>query len=238
MEIMATEKILIIDDDPTTLRMLTVGLQKAGYDVIGGETGEAALTLAREEKPDLLILDLVLPGTSGLEVCRELRDEPETANLAIIMVTALGEQSDKIYGLEVGADDYMVKPIDVPELLARMRALFRRHQRRAEQSESEFRTVALELAGFSIQPEYLSVSKGGKSAQLTALEFKLLYQLANNPDGTFSREDLQQSVWGEGQKNTERAVDVLVNRLRSKLEKLDGGDAIVRTVRGIGYRFQ
>ncbi|MBN2169968.1 MAG: response regulator transcription factor [Candidatus Krumholzibacteriota bacterium] len=234
---MANERILIVDDDPQTLRMLSVSVEKAGYEVMPAETGEEALRLAKEEGPDLVVLDLVLPDSSGLEVCRELREAPETQGIPLIMVTALGEQSDKIYGLEVGADDYMVKPIDVPELLARIRALFRRQQLAMEAGEGNGRGGTLELGGFSIQPERLSVMREDKSVTLTALEFKLLYQLASKPEETFSRTELQQLVWGDDQRNTERAVDVLVNRLRSKLEKLPGGDAIVKTVRGVGYRF-
>ncbi|MCP4546145.1 MAG: response regulator transcription factor [bacterium] len=235
---MSNECILIVDDDPSTLKMLTASVQKAGYRVLASETGEEALKVAQAESPDLMVLDLVLPDTGGLEVCRALRDEPETANLPIIMVTALGEQSDKIYGLEVGADDYMVKPVDVPELLARIRALFRRQQRKIEMEGSEIRTTNLELDDFLIQPERLSVSKDDASVQLTALEFKLLYQLASHAEDSFSRSDLQELVWGKDQKNTERAVDVLVNRLRGKLETLPGGNAIVKTVRGLGYRFK
>lgn len=235
---MANECILIVDDDPTTLKMLCTSVQKAGYRVLASETGEDALAVAKEEKPDMMVLDLVLPGKGGLDVCRVLRDEPETANLPIIMVTALSEQSDKIYGLEVGADDYMVKPVDVPELLARIRALFRRQMRKQESGSAETRGSNLEIDGFLVQPERLSVGKGDAQVQLTALEFKLLYQLASNPEGSFSRADLQELVWGKDQKNTERAVDVLVNRLRGKLEMLPGGNVVIKTVRGVGYRFR
>ncbi len=238
---MANEKILIVDDDPTTLAMLTTSVGKAGYQVISAESGEGALRMALEHKPDLVVLDLLLPDTSGLEICRQLLEEPETQGMLIIMVTALGEQSDKIYGLEVGADDYLVKPVDVPELLARIRALFRRHQLRGEQEAAmaaHMATPSMDLDGFSVKPEQLSVGKGGKSTQLTALEFKLLYHLASNPDETYDRAKIQEMVWGANQRNTERAVDVLVNRLRSKLEQLPGGDKIVKTVRGIGYRFR
>lgn len=235
---MANESILIVDDDPTTLQMLTTSVAKAGYRVLAAKSGEEALRLSLEHKPDLVVLDLLLPDTSGLEICRQFLEEPETQGMLIIMVTALGEQSDKIYGLEVGADDYLVKPVDVPELLARIRALFRRHQLRGEQETSHSVPPSMELDGFSVKPEQLSVDKGGKSSQLTALEFKLLYHLAASPDETFDRARIQELVWGNNQRNTERAVDVLVNRLRSKLEQLPGGDKIVKTVRGIGYRFR
>ena len=232
---MANECILIVEDDPSTLRMLASSVEKAGYRVLAATTGEEAVQLARTEKPDLMVLDLVLPDTSGLEVCRAVRDAAETQEMSLIMVTALGEQSDKIYGLEVGADDYMVKPVDVPELLARIRALFRRQQREAGKIKGD--APVLERQGFKIQPERLSVSRNDTSVRLTALEFKLLYQLARNPDSTFSRGDLQRLIWGDEQSNTERAVDVLVNRLRGKLGKLPDGESIVKTVRGVGYRF-
>jgi two-component system alkaline phosphatase synthesis response regulator PhoP len=235
---MANECILIVDDDPITLTMLTTSVAKAGYGVLSAKSGEEALRLSLEHKPDLVVLDLLLPDTSGLEICRQLLEEPETQGMLIIMVTALGEQSDKIYGLEVGADDYLVKPVDVPELLARIRALFRRHQLNAEQEPSQTVPPSMDLDGFSVKPEQLSIGKGGKAAQLTALEFKLLYHLASKPDETYDRAQIQEMVWGNNQRNTERAVDVLVNRLRSKLEQLPGGDKIVKTVRGIGYRFR
>ncbi len=235
---MANESILIVDDDPTTLQMLMTSVGKAGYNVLSAESGEEALRLSLEHKPDLVVLDLLLPDTSGLEICRQLLEEPETQGMLIIMVTALGEQSDKIYGLEVGADDYLVKPVDVPELLARIRALFRRHKLKSDHDGASSAPPSMELDGFSVKPEQLSVDKGGKSSQLTALEFKLLYHLASSPDETFDRARIQELVWGNNQRNTERAVDVLVNRLRSKLEQLPGGDKIVKTVRGIGYRFR
>lgn len=230
---MANETIMIVEDDRTTLSMLCASVEKAGYRVVAGETGEKALALAKKERPDLLVLDLLLPDGSGLDVCKALRNEPQTQAIPIIMVTALGEQSDKVYGLDVGADDYMVKPVDVPELLARIRAVFRRKTAgKAGNGHTE-----LQVEGFTIQPDQLSVCRDGRSVQLTALEFKLLYQLAARPKDAFSRTDLQELVWGGSHGNTERAVDVLVNRLRGKLEMLAGGDAIVKTVRGIGYRF-
>ncbi len=230
---MANESIMIVEDDQSTLLMLSNSVEKAGYNVLIGETGEQALAIAREERPDLIVLDLLLPDGNGLDVCKSLRASNDTQGIPIIMVTALGEQSDKVYGLDVGADDYMVKPVDVPELLARIRALFRRRQRVGENGNRSI----IEVDGFTVLPEHLSVSKGEQSVQLTALEFKLLYQLAAKPKEAFSRTDLQEQVWGTGHGNTERAVDVLVNRLRSKLESLPGGDKIVKTVRGIGYRF-
>ncbi len=224
---------MIVEDDQSTLQMLTASVEKAGYGVLVSETGEEALALARAHRPDLIVLDLLLPDGNGLDVCKSLRSDSDTQNIPIIMVTSLGEQSDKVYGLDVGADDYMVKPVDVPELLARIRALFRRQQQTAENGN---RTV-LEVDGFVLQPEHLSMSKDELSVQLTALEFKLLYQLASKPKDVFSRTELQELVWGGGHGNTERAVDVLVNRLRSKLDTLPGGEDIVKTVRGIGYHF-
>ncbi len=230
---MANKSIMIVEDDESTLHMLGASVEKAGYSVLLGETGEDALAIAREKHPDLIVLDLLLPDSSGLDVCRSLRSDTETQGIPIIMVTSLGEQSDKVYGLDVGADDYMVKPVDVPELLARIRALFRRRQ----QSDENGNRKTPEVGGFTVQPEHLSICQDGQSVQLTALEFKLLYQLANNPRNAFSRSELQELVWGTGHGNTERAVDVLVNRLRSKLESLPGGLGIVKTVRGIGYCF-
>ncbi len=235
---MADETILIVEDDPSTLRMLAMSVEKAGYRVLTAENAASAIEQAREKRPELVVLDLMLPDSSGLDVCRSLREEPETQGMSLIIVTALGEQSDKIYGLEVGADDYMVKPVDVPELLARIRALFRRHHRRQRAGDNGRGVPSIEVGGFRIQPERLSVSKDDRSIQLTALEFKLLYQLASKPQETFSRSDLQALVWGEEQRNTERAVDVLVNRLRGKLDRLAGGGVLVKTVRGVGYRFR
>jgi len=230
------ERILIVEDDLSTLRMLAASVEQAGYRVIAEQTAAAALDLARREHPDLIVLDLLLPDESGLAVCRSLRALGETRSIPILMVTSLDKPSDKVSGLDQGADDYMVKPVDVTELLARIRALLRRSQREPESSNGG---AAICLEGFVIQPDRLAVTRDGSGAvQLTALEFKLLYQLASRPDETFSRSALQALVWGNGPGNTERAVDVLVNRLRGKLAELPGGAGIVRTVRGVGYRFR
>ncbi len=232
-EYMSNKSIMIVEDDLSMQHMLAASVEKAGYSVLVGETGEEALSLALDQRPDLIVLDLLLPDGNGLDVCKSLRSHTDTQGIPIIMVTSLGEQSDKVYGLDVGADDYMVKPVDVPELLARIRALFRRKQKGDENGNRK----ALEVNEFTVLPEHLSVSREGRSVQLTALEFKLLYQLACSPHTAFSRAELQELVWGTGHGNTERAVDVLVNRLRSKLESLPGGMNIVKTVRGIGYCF-
>jgi DNA-binding response OmpR family regulator len=230
------ERILIVEDDLSTLRMLAASVEQAGYRVVAEQTAAAALAQARREHPDLIVLDLLLPDENGLEVCRSLRALDETRSIPILMVTSLDKPSDKVSGLDQGADDYMVKPVDVTELLARIRALLRR---RLWEPESGNGGAAITLDGFVIQPDRLAVTRDGSGAvQLTALEFKLLYQLASRPDETFSRAALQALVWGNGQGNTERAVDVLVNRLRSKLGELPGGTGIVRTVRGVGYRFR
>jgi len=231
---MANERILIVEDDRSTLRMLAESVEAAGYRASVAQTAAGAVAAARAQQPDVIVLDLVLPDRSGLEVCRELRGGASTDGVPIIMVTALGEPADKVSGLDLGADDYMVKPVDIPELLARIRALLRRHQ--SGQGEG---STAIAVDGFVIQPERLSVKRDGSVAvQLTALEFKLLYQLAARPDEIFSRQQLQSLVWGQEHGNTERAVDVLVNRLRGKLDALPKGSSIVRTVRGVGYRFR
>ena len=228
------ERILIVEDDLSTLRMLAASVEQAGYGVLAEQTAASALALARKEHPDLIVLDLLLPDESGLAVCRSLRELGETCAIPILMVTSLDKPSDKVSGLDQGADDYMVKPVDITEMLARIRALLRRRRSAAGDGGA-----AISLEGFIVQPDRLCVSREGSSpVQLTALEFKLLYQLASRPDETFSRNSLQELVWGSGQGNTERAVDVLVNRLRSKLGELPGGSAIVRTVRGVGYRFR
>jgi len=228
------ESILIVEDDPSTLRMLGASLEQAGYRVLPEKTATAALEVACREHPDLIVLDLLLPDQNGLAVCRALRAREETRGIPIIMVTALDKTSDKVSGLDQGADDYMVKPVDVTELLARIRALLRR---RHGELEGDGKAIAID--GFTIQPEQLCVRRATSGpVLLTALEFKLLYQLASRPDETFSRQALQSLVWGTGQGNTERAVDVLINRLRAKLSSLPGGGEIVRTVRGVGYRFR
>jgi len=231
---MTMESILIVEDDPSTLRMLGASLEQAGYRVLAEQTATAALALAEREHPDLIVLDLLLPDQNGLAVCRALRGREETRGIPIIMVTSLDKTSDKVSGLDQGADDYMVKPIDVTELLARVRALLRRHR-----WEPDGNGAVITVDGFTIQPEQLSVRRGSvEPVQLTALEFKLLYQLASRPEETFSRQALQALVWGSGQGNTERAVDVLINRLRGRLAALPNGGSIVRTVRGVGYRFR
>jgi two-component system alkaline phosphatase synthesis response regulator PhoP len=229
------EKILLIEDEPQTLHMLARSVEKAGYQVLTAANGEDGLRLARSEAPALVVLDLILPDTNGLEICRALRESPDTEGVLLIMVTAMGDQDDKIHGFELGADDYMVKPVDVNELLARILALLRRRPR---PGVGDGDAAVLALDGFTIDSRRLCVHKGDARVQLTALEFKLLYQLASQPDQTFSRAALQELVWSGDQANSARTVDVLVNRLRTKLARLEGGAGLVRTIRRLGYRFR
>ena len=231
---MAGERILVVEDERAVARGLEYGLQSEGFAVLLAETGERALDLARTKDPHLILLDLRLPDMSGFDVCRQLRTEGR--RMPILMLTARDEELDKVLGLELGADDYVVKPYSLRELLSRIRALLRRaYGELAEASKGEriiFGQVEVDL-------ERLLVRRGGQLVELTPTEFRLLRYLVTHADRPFSRESLIEAVWGyDGTIGSARTVDVHMRHLRKKLEEDPANPRWLVTVRGIGYKFE
>ncbi|MDF1581465.1 MAG: response regulator transcription factor [Desulfuromonadales bacterium] len=227
---MKARKILIIEDEEDILALIHYNLTREGYQPTGAMTGEEGLAAARNQRPDLILLDLMLPGIDGIEVCRRLRAAPETADVPIIMLTAKGEEADIIRGLEVGADDYMTKPFGSHVLLARIKSVLRRAGRSVEGEQEK----PLEFTGLMIHPGRNEVLVDGAATELTFSEFKLLYFLARRPGWVFTRSQIVDAVHGQDYPVTDRSVDVLVVGLRKKLGKRG---RVIETVRGIGYRF-
>jgi two-component system phosphate regulon response regulator PhoB len=225
---MSTRILIVEDEEPLTL-LLRYNLEAEGYGVeVAGRGDDADLRL-KESIPDLVVIDWMLPGLSGIELVRRLRSRPETADLPIIMLTAHGEETERVRGLSTGADDYIVKPFSVPELLARVRALLRR-------SSPERVANVLALGGIELDREKKRVSRNGRDVPLGPTEFRLLEFLMEAPGRVFSREQLLDKVWGRDVYIDERTVDVHVGRLRKILNRR-GDDDPIRTVRGAGYAF-
>jgi two-component system phosphate regulon response regulator PhoB len=219
--------ILIVEDEAALATLLRYNLEKEGYRVCEAGDGEEALAVAAERKPDLTLLDWMLPSLSGIEVCRQLRRKSATRDMPIIMLTARGEEGDKIRGLNTGADDYMTKPFSVPELMARVRALLRRAQPVAQKGSLVFADISMDLSAHR-------VIRGERAVHLGPTEFRLLQFFLQHPGTVFSREELLNSVWGPDIYVEPRTVDVHIRRLRKALN----GDAdadLIRTVRAAGY---
>ena len=231
---MAKESVLVVDDEEDILELVTYNLAKEGYQVSAASTGEEGLNLVRSRKPDLVVLDLMLPGTDGLEICRAIKADPKTNKTPVIMLTAKGEEADIVQGLELGADDYITKPFSPRVLLARVKAVLRRDAsggRNPKTSTSEI----VEVHNFVIHPGRHEVLVDGVKVDLTLTEFKVLYFLARRPGWVFTRYQIVDAVKGEDYAVTERSVDVQIVGLRKKLGA--AGDCI-ETVRGVGYRFK
>ncbi|MDB5571908.1 MAG: phoB [Hyphomicrobiales bacterium] len=226
---MSAPRILIVEDEPAIGQLLVYNLEAEGYLVEHEERGDDAQIRLAESTPDLLILDWMLPGVSGIELCRRLRAREETRSLPVIMLTARGEESERVRGLSVGADDYVVKPFSVPELMARVRALLRRA--RPERIAGRLQHGDLEL-----DRETRRVRRAGRDIHLGPTEFRLLEYLMEKPGRVFSRSQLLDSVWGMAAEIDERTVDVHVGRLRRAITRGREQDPI-RTVRGSGYSF-
>lgn len=221
------ELILVVDDEPRVVRLARDYLEKSGFRVISAADGPSALAMARREHPELIILDLLLPGLDGREVCRSLRRE---SDVPIIMLTALAEESDQVVGLEIGADDYIVKPFSPRALVARVRAMLRR-------SQGQIRTPAiLRSGGLEVDSERHSVSLDGIPLHLTPNEFKLLHSLIRRPGQTFTREQLIDDLYGAVSTGIDRSIDSHIKNLRRKLEA-DSRPPMIETVYGVGYRF-
>lgn len=221
-----SQLILVVDDEPKITRLARDFLEKHGFRVMTAGDGQSALTIARREKPDLIVLDLMLPNIDGREVCRILRRESE---VPIIMLTALSEEIDQVTGLEIGADDYVIKPFSPRALVARVRALLRRTRGEIKVSGK------IRVGGLEIDSEKYTASFNEAPLKLTPNEFKLLHLFASRPGQTFTREQLLDDLHGIAS-STDRSVDSHVKNLRKKLETISG-ESMIETVYGIGYRF-
>ena len=220
-----TPKILVVDDDPAISEMLTIVLEAEGFEAIPVVDGLEAVPAFRQHQPDLILLDLMLPGMSGVDICKEIRKE---SNLPIVMLTAKTDTVDVVLGLESGADDYITKPFKPRELIARIRARLR--QTNEEPSE------VLEIGDLTVDVPQHIVTRGEEEINLTPLEFDLLVELARKPHQVHTREELLESVWGYRNASDTRLVNVHVQRLRSKIEHDPENPEIVLTVRGVGYK--
>jgi DNA-binding response OmpR family regulator len=221
------KKILLIEDDADLYSLIKYNLEKEGFQFAGSQTGKGAIELCRREKPDLVILDIMLPDSDGLDICKGIRAHPELAHLPVIFLTARASETDRIVGLELGANDYIVKPFFVRELVARIKI----HFRGQAPAPKILKAGELEVDGARCQ-----VRLAGHEISLTATEFRLLEFLMTRPSVVFSREQLLDAVWGHDRAVTDRTVDVYILRLRQKIETAEG-PSYIRSVRGFGYSF-
>lgn len=228
---MADEKVLIVDDEEHIVELLQFNLVNAGYKVITANNGLDALKKVKENKPDLLLLDLMLPGMDGLDVCKEIKRDKETSKTSIIMLTAKSEELDKILGLELGADDYITKPFSIMELLARVKAVLRRS------SSDEISEEIYEIGRLKVDFERHEVLINNEKVELTLKEFELLEILIKNKGKILRRETLLDKVWGYEYIGETRTVDVHIRYLRKKVEDDDKNPKFIETIRGVGYRF-
>jgi phosphate regulon transcriptional regulator PhoB len=226
---MGNMKILVVDDEPDIVELVTYNLRKEGFDVSSAFDGEEALAKIRKEKFDFIILDLMLPGIQGMEICRVLRNDPITRNIPIIMLTAKGEEIDKILGLEMGADDYMTKPFSPRELLTRIKTVMRRT------SEKTADAKVIRIGKLTINKETYTVTKDDKPLELSSTEFRLLLYLIERRGKVFSRDQLLDAVWKDEAFVEPRTVDVHIRRLRTRIEDDPANPKYVKTRRGIGY---
>ena len=222
------KKIVLIEDDSDLYSLVQYNLEKEGFSVVGSQTGKGALELCRRERPELIILDIMLPDSDGLEICKGIRANPELAHVPLIFLTARASETDRIVGLELGANDYIVKPFFVRELIARIKIHFR------ELAPTQSKT--LKAGGLELDRTRCQVHLSGQELALTATEFRLLEFLMSRPGVVFSREQLLDAVWGHDRAVTDRTVDVYVLRLRQKIEA-PSGPSFIRSVRGFGYSF-
>ncbi len=226
------QTVLIVDDEKNIVNIIAFNLKKEGYEVLTAGDGEEAVAIADEKKPDLILLDIMMPKMDGYEACRKIR---EKHNMPIIMLTARAEELDKVLGLEMGADDYVTKPFGTRELIARVKANLRRSVIKSQKEQKS--TNVLEFDGLTIDLDKFEARKGDKVLELTFREFELLKFLAQNLTQVFSRETLLERVWGYEYYGDVRTVDVTVRRLREKLEDNPGKPVYILTKRGVGYYF-
>lgn len=222
------KKIMLIEDDADLYALLKYNLEKEGFQMVGAQTGKGAIDLCRRERPDLILLDIMLPDSDGLDICKGIRARPELAHIPVIFLTARASEADRIVGLELGANDYIVKPFFIRELIARIKIQFRPQSA----PQRTLKSGILELDRSSCR-----VFRDGQEIALTATEFRLLEFLMARPGVVFSREQLLDAVWGHDRAVTDRTVDVYVLRLRQKIELDSNGPGYIRSVRGFGYSF-
>ena len=226
------KKILVVDDEQSIVDILKFNLEKNGFEVVTAYAGDTGYDMAMSEKPDLILLDVMLPEMDGFEVCKKIR---QTSSVPIIMLTARTEEIDKVLGLELGADDYMTKPFGVRELIARVKANLRRGV--VKEQEAEAQSNAISYGNISIDTERFEVTKNGTPVELTLREYELLTYLAKQPEKIISRETLLEKVWGYEYYGDVRTVDVTVSRLREKIEDNAAEPSYIMTKRGFGYYF-
>src|SRR3954471_13372273 len=223
------KKILLIEDDADLFALLKYNLEKEGFTLTGSQTGKGAIEACRHARPDLILLDIMLPDSDGLDICKGIRKDPELASTPVIFLTARASETDRIVGLEIGANDYVVKPFFVRELVARIKLQFRNQAPPGR---------LLEAGGVELDRTSCQVRLNGAPLSLTATEFRLLEYLMSRPGVVFSREQLLNSVWGQDRMITDRAVDVYVLRLRQKVEEDPAAPVLIHSVRGFGYTFE
>ncbi|MDP2602069.1 MAG: response regulator [Deltaproteobacteria bacterium] len=229
----AAQKILVVEDEPDIRKLVRYHLTQERYQVVEAEDGEQALKLIQRERPNLVVLDLMLPGLSGQELCRILKSHPDTAALPILMLTAKAGEADKVLGLETGADDYVTKPFSPREMVARVKAILRRAELRTVTDAKE----SYQKGPLRIDFATYEVAISDKSVRLTLKEFDLLRFLVQNPNRVLTRDQLLDRVWGGETFVTPRTVDVHIRRLRKAVEKNDRKPKWILTVRGVGYKF-
>ncbi|MEJ2007602.1 MAG: winged helix-turn-helix domain-containing protein [Acidobacteriota bacterium] len=225
------QRIVIIEDEKDIVDLVRYNFRKEGFDVESFSAGRDGLEYLRQNSADLVLLDIMLSDLDGIEICKRVRADERLKSLPIIFLTAKGEEIDRVVGLEIGADDYVVKPFSPRELVARVKAVLRRQEQVLGKAE------VVEVSGLRLDSRTREVSVHGNPIQLSALEFKLLHFLASQPRRVFSREQLLDNVWGRDRFVTPRTVDVHIRRLREKIESQEGAAHYVQTVRGSGYRF-
>jgi two-component system alkaline phosphatase synthesis response regulator PhoP len=228
---MSNKKIVIIEDEPDILEILSYNLKREGFDVFTANNGTQGLSLVKKELPDLVLLDLMLPGMDGIEICSTIKNNAATQGSLIIMVTAKGEESDIVLGLGVGADDYIAKPFSPKELVARVKAVLRR----GILVESTPQKDQVKVGKLAIDPGKYEVSIDGREMKLTATEFRLLHYLASNPGRVFSREQLLSRSMGDDVVVVDRNIDVHIRGIR---KKMDIDPPLIETIRGVGYRLR
>ncbi|MGL5084206.1 MAG: response regulator transcription factor [Clostridium sp.] len=228
---MAQEKVLVVDDEGHIVELISYNLKTAGYNVITANNGLDAVRIAKEEKPRLMLLDLMIPGLDGFDVCKEVRSDKDLKNTSIIMLTAKGEEFDKILGLELGADDYITKPFSVRELLARVKAVLRRTGVVKEENE------VFSSGNLKVSFERREVLINNSKVDLTLKEFELLDILIKNRGKILTRDTLLDKIWGYEYIGETRTVDVHIRYIRKKIEVDDKNPKYIETIRGVGYRF-
>ena len=230
---MAPKKILVADDEKDIVELVAYNLEQEGFSITKAFNGRRAMEMIRSHRPDLVILDLMMPEIPGMEVCRMIRNNKETADIPVIMLTAKSDQLDKILGLEMGADDYITKPFHVRELIARVKSVLRRAERKQDDDQPESFT----FAGLHVDSRSYQATLEGKPVELSSREFKLLQFFIGHPGRVYSRDQLLDRVWGDESFVEPRTVDVHISRLRSAIEPDKDNPRYILTVRGIGYKF-